>query len=183
MKEAWKDIITPVNYKGYYQISNLGNIKSLERKQWLKRNNCYATKKEKILNPSINSAGYFQINIYKNGISSYRLIHLLVWDHFGDKPRNGHKLQVDHIDEDKLNNAIWNLQLKDNRANCSKGKFKYNKSSKYTGVCWSKRDKIWVSRIQINGKIIHLGSFKSEFEAHIAYQNKLELINKYTCSI
>ena len=52
-----------------------------------------------------------------------------------------------------------------------------NHSSKYTGVSWFKRDKIWMSRIKIKGKLKHLGNFDSEFKAHLAYEDALEELN------
>jgi hypothetical protein len=49
-------------------------------------------------------------------------------------------------------------------------------SSNYKGVCWSKLDKKWKSYIQINSNRIHLGYFKTEEEAHLAYQLKLKTL-------
>ncbi|MFJ7407045.1 MULTISPECIES: AP2 domain-containing protein [unclassified Lysinibacillus] len=46
-----------------------------------------------------------------------------------------------------------------------------NTSSKYKGVCWSKRNNKWVAAIKKNGKQKHLGYFKSEDEAAKAYNN------------
>ena len=50
-------------------------------------------------------------------------------------------------------------------------------SSKYTGVCWFKRDNNWKASIRIKGKLKHLGYFESEFKAHLAYEDALEEIN------
>ena len=70
-----------------------------------------------------------------------------------------------------MNNNINNLQLISNRENISKQKAK---TSKYTGVSWSKRKKKWISQITINRKTIKLGIFVNELEASEAYQNKLK---------
>lgn len=48
-----------------------------------------------------------------------------------------------------------------------------NFTSKYKGVSWHKRDKIWGASIKINGKTKYLGSFQTELEAHNAYQTAL----------
>ncbi|KKK61251.1 hypothetical protein LCGC14_3016220, partial [marine sediment metagenome] len=121
----WKDI---KNYEGLYQVSNFGDVKSLERKV----NNQYGA--ERILKSNFGSNEYKVVVLCKDKKQSTKTVHSLVWDAFGDKSRNGRKLQVDHKDENKLNNNINNLQLLTNRENTNKGKSQYKKTSKYTGV-------------------------------------------------
>jgi len=158
MREIWKEI---EGYDGDYQISNHGRVKSFKQNI-----------NGKIL--KLNSSNtYFEIILSNRKCFK---IHLLVWDHFGDKIRDGRKLQVDHIDENKTNNRIDNLQLLTNRQNTSKGKLKYNNSSQYTGVSWSNVCKKWQGLIQINGKLKYLGLFESEYEAHLAYKKALKNI-------
>lgn len=162
MEEIWKDI---EGYDGYYQISNFGRVKSFKGKD------------VRYLKLSIDHGGYYNFTMKKNNNKrKHGYIHRLVWDHFGDSKRNGVTLQVDHLDNNKLNNRIDNLQLLSNRENTSKAYLTTNKTSKYTGVSWYKRDKCWRSYIQINGKLKWLGSFKTEHEAHLAYQKVLESI-------
>jgi len=50
-----------------------------------------------------------------------------------------------------------------------------NTSSKFTGVCWNRRDGKWQSNIRIYQKLIHLGYFTDEKQAAIAYQTALEM--------
>jgi hypothetical protein len=76
----------------------------------------------------------------------------------GNKYLLGHT----HSDETKLNFLLIML----NRPK------KTGTSSQYKGVGFSKKDKVWVSRIKVNGKTISLGSYKSEKEAAIAYNTK-----------
>lgn len=71
MQETWKDI---VGYEGLYQISNLGNVKSL--------------KKDKIRKPCINPNGYKMVNLYKNGISKNILVNRLVAKAFIPNPND-----------------------------------------------------------------------------------------------
>lgn len=71
MQEIWKDI---VGYEGLYQISNLGNVKSL--------------KKDKIRKPCINPNGYKMVNLYKNGISKNILVNRLVAKAFIPNPND-----------------------------------------------------------------------------------------------
>ena len=116
MNEIWKDIF---DYEGIYKISNYGNVKSLRRFMAI-RNGGKQLMPEKILKCRPNIRGYYYVKLCKESkVKTYR-IHLLVWDHFGDKPRDGMKLVVDHIDENRLNNKINNLQLLTNRENLIK---------------------------------------------------------------
>lgn len=55
---------------------------------------------------------------------------------------------------------------------------KPNWSSKYKGVSWNKASKKWETSITINRKIKYLGKFKTELEAHNAYQNEINKLNK-----
>jgi len=116
----------------------------------------------------------------KDGATKIHYIHTLVWDHFGDKPRNGRLLHVDHIDGNPSNSCMSNLQLLPLRENISKGKLTKNKTSKSTGVVLDKRrnNKKWLSRIEIDGKSHHLGYFRCETAASIAYQQALFKIKK-----
>ena len=169
-KEIWKDI---PNYEGYYQVSNLGRIKSLER--YIKH--AYgglSLKKERILKPGVNSRGYLSFNLLKNGSSKNVTVHSIVAIAFLNHKPDGHKLVVDHIDNDKLNNRLDNLQIITNRENCNKDR---NRGlSKYIGVSLHKKTGLWRSRIRIGGKDTSLGYFKSEYEAHLAYQKALKEI-------
>lgn len=161
MEEIFKDI---EGYDGIYQISNLGRVRSFK---W---------KKTRYLKPGINNYGYYYINLSKNNIKKAGYIHMLVWDYFGDLKRNGMILQVDHIDGNKSNNRLDNLQLLSCRENITKHRLTTNKTSKYTGVGWYKRNECWTSQISINGKSHYLGRFDTELEAHTAYKNALSEI-------
>jgi len=156
MKEIYKDI---EGYEGY-QVSDLGNVKS------------FKGKKEKVLKSGVNGRGYLNVNLSKNGKTKNFSVHQLVAMAFLNHVPNGNKgLVCDHIDNDKLNNRLDNLQLISQRLNLSKDK--KNCSSSYTGVCWHKRDNKWLSSITINGKLKHLGCFTNELDAHNEYQKAL----------
>jgi hypothetical protein len=152
--EIWKDI---EGYKGY-QVSSIGRIRSLK------------FNKEKILSPNIATNGYYMVGLYGEKYKTFTIHSLVAIAFLGHKP-DGYKIVVDHIDNNPLNNNINNLQLISNRENISKQKAK---TSKYTGVSWSKRKKKWISQITINRKTIKLGIFVNELEASEAYQNKLK---------
>ena len=96
MEEIWKDI---KGYEGKYKVSNLGNVKSL---------NYNRTCKERILKYGINTDGYLFVGLSKNGIHKNFLIHRLTAQAFIENPDN--LPQVNHIDEDKSNNCVENLE-------------------------------------------------------------------------
>lgn len=158
-KEEFRDVL---GYEGLYQVSNLGNVKSLK------------FGKERLLTPNKSDTGYMRINLLKKGKQKTRKIHQLVAETFLNHKPCGYKEIVDHINNNPLDNRLENLQIINHRENCSKDK--KNGTSKYIGVFWNKSEKNWVSRIYFNGKRIHLGSFKNEEGARDAYQNKLKEI-------
>ena len=95
-KEIWKDI---QGYEGKYQVSNLGRVKSLNY-----NNTC----KERILIPCKKPNGYLCVVLSKNCICKKFYVHRLVAQAFIENPDN--LPQVNHIDENKLNNRVENLE-------------------------------------------------------------------------
>jgi hypothetical protein len=158
--EIWKNV---VNYEGLYQVSNLGRVRSLH------------FGKEKLLKNSLSPIGYYRVSLNKNGKTYTRNIHLLVAECFLNHKTDGTvRLVVDHINKIKTDNYITNLRVITNRENCSNRIKEY--TSKYTGVCFWKKRKVWKATIQINKKMINIGCYKTEIEAHLAYQYKLKQI-------
>ena len=158
-----KEEFRPVpGYEGYYEVSNFGNVKSLTN--------------DKILKPCLGSRGYYMVRVYKDNKGNTMSIHVLVAMAFlGHKP-DGYKIVVDHIDNNKLNNHVSNLQLISNRENTSKDK--KNGTSKYTGVTWYNASNKWLAQIAINSKKKNLGLFETEDEAHETYQKALKMLNE-----
>jgi hypothetical protein len=86
-----------------YEVSNTGVVRN-------KR-----TKKEK--KPNINEKGYEMVRVYvKTGVSYKRRVHRLVADAFIPNPED--KPQVNHIDGNKRNNEVSNLEWATNKENC-----------------------------------------------------------------
>jgi len=113
-KEIWKPI---KGYEGYYEISNRGRVKSLERDIWNGHN--YYKSKEIIMKPAPNSDGYPQIPLCMNGKSTSIAIHRLVAIAFIPNPNN--LPMVNHKDGDKTNNLPYNLEWCTNRDNIIHG--------------------------------------------------------------
>lgn len=160
-KEVFKDV---PNYEGYYQVSNLGRVKSL---------NYNRTNKPKIMRVGIDKDGYGLYGLSINGVRKTFKAHHLVLMAFNPKEWiNRGTNVVDHIDNKKLNNNLDNLQIISRRLNGSKDR---RGSSKYTGVVKTNHN-TFISQININKEHYYLGSFKTELQAHEAYQNKLKQI-------
>lgn len=160
-EEQWKDI---KDFEGLYQVSNFGNIKSL---------NYNRTKKEKLLKLGIGKDGYNKICLSKNNEKFSKRVHQLVAVVFLNHIPNLDGFIVDHIDDNPLNNKLENLQLITSRENARKTQ-KNSYSSQYKGVCWDKSSKKWRSEILINNKSEFLGLFNSELEASKYYQLALK---------
>ena len=170
--------IKPIkDFEGHYSISNYGYVIS-EARSYVSGKGKISTKEKTILKGIPNHHGYLMVGLCNSGIRKKVCIHTLVWDYFGDGQRNKMVLTVDHKDGNKLKNRIDNLQLLTNRENVSKGYKNKKTSSKYTGVSFNPIEKNWRARIMINGKDKHLGRFKTENKAHLAYQNALEELNE-----
>jgi hypothetical protein len=148
----WRDI---PEYRGYYKVSNTGYVMSFKGKT-----------------PIILKAGlvgkkrcqYLAVNLCKNGVFKSFKIHKLVAEVFmGHKSDGTTNLVIDHIDTNRLNNNLKNLKIISNRENLTKDRVR---ASKYRYVYWHKQAKKWIARFNYNHKIIYLGLFYSELEAH-----------------
>lgn len=112
MDEVWKNID---GYDGIFQVSNLGSVRSVDRfvngaygKRWIKG---------KYFKPVLNkSDGYLRVVFMVDGVSKRHYVHRLIANAF--LPKINGKEYVNHIDGNKLNNSISNLEwctLKENQ--------------------------------------------------------------------
>ena len=104
-KEIWKDI---KGYEGLYQVSNLGRVRSYQR-----------NKQGRLVNQYYDKRGYKVVTISKQSKLKLCKVHRLVAQAFIPNPEG--KPQVNHIDENKGNNCVDNLEWCDNKYNARYG--------------------------------------------------------------
>lgn len=110
MEEVWRDV---QGYEGLYQVSNLGNVKSMEREitRTLKNGKISTfIKKEKVLKAPLDISGYPRVSLYKDGKSNFVFVHRLVAQMFLDDVELTTEMQVNHKDGIKNNNHVENLE-------------------------------------------------------------------------
>ena len=154
MEEEYKKI------DGYdnYEISNFGNVRN--------------TDTGRILKTCKNSDGYYHLNLNKNGITKTIKIHRLIALHFIPNPEN--LREIDHIDQDKVNNSISNLRWISPSNNLRNRTKRQNTSSKYIGVYFHKATGKY--QAQINSYIItkHIGYYEKEEDAAKAWDDYIK---------
>lgn len=103
--EVWKDVL---GYEGLYQVSNLGRVKSL---------NYNKTKEEKVL--QLQEYDYIRVQLWKNGNCKFKQVHRLEYEAFYGPIPEG--MQVNHINENKHDNRLENLNLMTPKENINWG--------------------------------------------------------------
>lgn len=107
MEEIWKRI---PEYESRYEASNIGRIRSL---------NYNKTGKICVLSPCLNGKHYFKVGLSKNNRVKYFSVHKLVWLAFNGKVPEGY--EINHINEDKTDNRLENLNLLTHKENLNWG--------------------------------------------------------------
>ena len=115
MIEEWRSI---EGYEGLYEVSNTGQVRSLDR--YVKgKGKSYRLQKGKMLSPIKNKDGYLQVNLCCNGKNKMFLVHRLAAQAFLLNPDN--LPEINHKDEDKTNNSVDNLEYCDRSYNINYG--------------------------------------------------------------
>lgn len=162
--EEFRDI---PGWEGYYQVSNLGNVKSLDRLSW--NGKVWHKLKGRVLKSTKDREGYLAVSLTKNNSRKVKRVHQLVAMAFLDHKPNGYKLVVNHINFIRDDNKLENLEVVTQRQNTNHRRGVY--SSKYPGVSWCNTIQKWVSAIRVKKKGIRLGAFDCEELAREYYEN------------
>ena len=170
MEEKWVDI---PGYEGSYQVSNIGNVKSLER--IISRLPTTQYVRERILKQGTHCRGYKHVSIKgHNGIKSQKVHRLVAMAFLGYDP-SMKDMVIDHIDGCAGNNLLSNIRVVTRRENTTicfmKNRSTFTSSS--AGVSWTNRERRWRARINIDKKEIGLGYFILESDAVKAYSDAL----------
>ena len=162
--EIWKDI---VGSEGLYQVSNYGMVKSLKNKF------------KPFKSFSLSKVGYPYVSLWENNKQVVFYIHRLVAIHF--IPNKEGKKYVNHINSDKLDFRLENLEWVNNIENSHHyANSRENKSSKYTGVYHHSGK--WESACWFENRKHYIGRFVTEDEAkdaQIKFMAENKIVNKY----
>ena len=113
--EIWADI---EGLEGKYQVSTWGRVRS----------------KNRILAPYENTKGYLKVGLFKDGKTHKKRVNRLVAQAFIPNPNN--YPQVDHLDGNKRNNSITNLEWCDNTTNNRRARVMRNIARKSEERWW-----------------------------------------------
>lgn len=120
-EEVWKEV---VGYEGYYEVSNRGNVRSVDRFVTSKEGKTWNFK-SRTIKPHSNNQGYLQTNLTRDGITKKPLIHRLVAEAFLGDMGNG--MQVHHKNEITTDNRLENLEWVTPKVNVNYGRGRNDK--------------------------------------------------------
>jgi hypothetical protein len=129
--EEWRDV---PGYEGRYLVSNQGAVKSI-----VKYNEGH------ILKPGHQSCGYLQVILTDdNKKKKSKYVHCVVWEAFRGKIPES--FEINHLNEDKTDNRLCNLELVDRKTNCNWGTRNQRISS---------GNSKWIIKLSKNNEILH----------------------------
>ena len=117
--ECWRWI---PGYEGLYQVSTRGRVRSVDRWVTCKEGSKTGSKRfleGKILSPKRNKEGYLRVKLYRNGKLRRFAVHRMVAMAWIDNPMD--KPEVNHLDEQKGNNDVYNLEWCSRKYNINYG--------------------------------------------------------------
>ena len=152
-----EQIITQAQLKEYIHYSPLTGV-------FTRISSPYEAKLGVINSCANHSNGYFQIGISGKLYKAHRLAWMYM---HGEWPKD----QIDHINRDKIDNRIDNLREASSAQNNQNVGLRSDNASGIKGVTYYKITGKWVAKINISGKLKHIGYFKTLEEASQAYES------------
>jgi hypothetical protein len=148
--EEWLPIVTFERY----EISNLGNIRRGSR----------------MLKPGLDTYGYNQINLYKDGKRFTKKIYRLVLETFN--PNVCNKPQIDHINRIRSDDRLENLRWVTASENVRNSK---NFTEDMLGISWNKKNSKYIVRLSIHGqRECYFGSCETLSQAKLLRDSALK---------
>ena len=114
--EIWKDI---PGYEDLYQVSNMGRVRAFPK--MLKAGNNKRFSEMRFITPIVQHSGYAHIGLWRNQQCKQARLHRLVAEAFCPNDDPQHKTQVNHINENKLDNRAENLEWVTAKQNTNHG--------------------------------------------------------------
>ena len=146
-------MIDCVYYNDYVKCFRDGRVERIDKR--------FKNPKWRIIENTDNENGYNDIKINGVYIKRHRLMAYCFLGLKNIVGKSGANDCIDHIDNNKLNNSVENLRITTPQGN--------NQNTKAKGYYWDKRRKKYQASIRLNGKLIYLGYYDTEEEAHEAY--------------
>ena len=160
--EEWRPV---VEFPDRYEVSNLGRVRSIEKKFFHKIKSQHQT----------TTSNYLYVAISVNNKTVSRSVHRMVAEAFIPNPLN--KEQVNHKDSNRHNNHVDNLEWVTRSENIQHGRkygnisdkhsigVKSNKaSSRFHNVFWNEKQQRWQPSVKLNGRRLSQKCFKDEIE-------------------
>ncbi len=177
-EEIWKDI---ASYENLYQVSNLGRVKSLDRyvAHW---RGGQLFRKGELLKPANSKNRYYTVHLCKLGIHKTFRVHNLVADTFLSKKNYPNIVVVNHINSDRFDNMLINLEYISPYENRVHAALQLNK---FVGVTISSKHKKYIkyeAQIRYKGVYKWLGYFdtqESAYRARLDYMKANNIESKY----
>lgn len=152
------EIYLPIDGFPNYEVSNYGSVRNI--------------KLDRMLSPDLCSNGYYRVCLSNKGKATTKQIHRLVLTIFENNHEN--KPCVDHIDNDRQNNCLFNLRYATTQENGFNRKINTNNSCGIKGVNLHKISGKWRAQVYIDKKQVTIGYFNTLEEAKLARQDKVK---------